>query len=63
MLRDLRSRATAELLDLFIRQGWKGNFVEIELRHGPWYTLSQNRTREESLVRGIRERGGPRAVG
>ena len=36
--------AAAELLDLLIGQGWKGNFVEIELSHGPWYTLTQNRT-------------------
>ena len=44
MLRDRCAGAAAELLDLLIGQGWKGNFVEIELRHGPWYTLSQNRT-------------------
>ena len=47
MLRDPGAGATAELLDLLIGQGWKGNFVEIELRHGPWYTLSQNRTGED----------------
>ena len=45
MLRDPGAGATAELGDLLVGQRWKGNFVEIELSHGPWYTLSQNRTR------------------